>query len=421
MTNRLPKSRTRTDALTADERAREKIVTELERNFLVEAGAGSGKTTALVNRMIAHVRAGHPVESLAAVTFTRKAAAELAERFRERLEEERRSATGKGDQEAAVQLDRALEQIDRSFVGTIHAFCGRLLRERPLEAELDPSFVEVSGDDWTVLCDEYWRTWVHRLVAEEDAMMATVKELRVDPALLVGSFRTVVEYQDVTFPMPATKAPDSAQCVKQLRSLIARGMKLRPKTELTDGWDELQQLVWRLSYLDNTGDWDDGLPVFCEAIGAIRKSHFGKILKRWSADKTVQEQVKGLADDFQSLLESDIEPLLECWYEHRYKPVMEVLLRARADFERHRIETGQLGFGDLLSRAAALLARDDAARLELGERYRYLMVDEFQDTDPLQAEVCFLLASDPREGTDWRKVKPRAGGLFVVGEETRSA
>ena len=71
--------------LAEDELAREQIRTDLDTSFLVEAGAGSGKTTSLVQRMVSHVLAGHAVESLAAVTFTRKAAAELAERFREKL------------------------------------------------------------------------------------------------------------------------------------------------------------------------------------------------------------------------------------------------------------------------------------------------------------------------------------------------
>src|SRR5688500_7101868 len=155
--------------LEADRTARERIATELGTNFLVEAGAGSGKTTSLVARMIAHVLAGRAVESLAAVTFTRKAASDLAERFREVLEERRRAAHRDGNAAESALLESALDRIDGCFVGTIHAFCGRLLRERPLEADLDPAFVEVTEDDWLALCADFWRNWVHRRTDEEDA------------------------------------------------------------------------------------------------------------------------------------------------------------------------------------------------------------------------------------------------------------
>ena len=123
-----------------DEAARQRIVTDLDTNLLVEAGAGSGKTTGLVGRMLAHVERGDPVERIAAVTFTRKAATELRERFEVKLEKVLREARAGADPDRVARLARAREDLDRAFIGTIHSFCGRLLRENPLEAELDPAF-----------------------------------------------------------------------------------------------------------------------------------------------------------------------------------------------------------------------------------------------------------------------------------------
>ena len=99
---------------------------------------------------------------------------------------------------------------------------------------------------------------------------------------------------------------------------------------------------------------------------------------------------------------------------------MDVLLSAACDFEAERKSHGTLGFQDLLSLAASLLRNSDAARASLGRQYQRLLVDELQDTDPIQAEVCFLLASDPAQGRDWRSVTPRAGSLFVVGDPKQS-
>src|SRR5206468_3183475 len=106
-----------------------------ETNLLVEAGAGSGKTTELVARMVALVRTGAAaVHEIAAVTFTRKAAGELRQRFQIALEEERVEPARTAQERD--RLERALQDIDRAFMGTIHAFCARLLRERPLEARI---------------------------------------------------------------------------------------------------------------------------------------------------------------------------------------------------------------------------------------------------------------------------------------------
>ncbi|HEY8311172.1 MAG TPA: UvrD-helicase domain-containing protein, partial [Gemmatimonadaceae bacterium] len=99
---------------------------------------------------------------------------------------------------------------------------------------------------------------------------------------------------------------------------------------------------------------------------------------------------------------------------------MRILKRAAADFGRHRHDTGQLGFEDLLMLSAKLLREQPGVRDALGERYRHLLIDEFQDTDPLQAEVCFLLASESSQGNDWRTVIPRDGALFLVGDPKQS-
>ena len=151
--------------MLGDQGARDRIESVLDRNLLVEAGAGSGKTTALVGRMVALIRAGAPAESLVAVTFTRKAAGELRERFQDDLERATRKAMRDGD-EAAPLLGTALRDIDRVFMGTIHAFCARLLRERPLEAGLDPAFSELTAPRAGTLAREWWEGWLERLANE---------------------------------------------------------------------------------------------------------------------------------------------------------------------------------------------------------------------------------------------------------------
>ena len=106
---------------------------------IVEAAAGTGKTTELVRRIVRVIETGRAeVTGIVAVTFTEKAAGELKLRLREALEEARgASASGSAERD---RLDRALGRLEEAQVSTIHGFCADLLRERPVEARIDPLF-----------------------------------------------------------------------------------------------------------------------------------------------------------------------------------------------------------------------------------------------------------------------------------------
>ncbi len=400
-----------------DQPARERILFDLDTNMLVEAGAGSGKTTSLVARMHALILRGEPVERIAAVTFTKKAAHELRERFQLKLEMELRRADPASD--AWRRCDRALRDFDRAFLGTIHSFCSRILREQPLDVALDPNFVEVSEDEWEQLVRGYWSRWLEHCKRDNDEALAELNVIGIDARLLYEGFKAVMKYQDVEFPLVETGTPDGANCRVKLEILIARARALMPTEEPPDGLDGLMALVRRLEYHRGANDWKN-VESLCSALEKIAKSHCDVTLKRWSDVPDTKSKVKALKEEFLAFLDSDITALLTCWREHRYPVVMRFLNRAAAEFTRERHETGQLGFEDLLIISARLLRDHPGVRDTLGQRYRRLLVDEFQDTDPVQAEVCFLLASESTEGNDWRRVTPRPGGIFLVGDPKQS-
>ena len=400
-----------------DAGARERIETDLDVNMLVEAGAGSGKTTSLVARMIAHVARGVSVDRIAAVTFTHKAANELRERFQ--LELERRAQTEPEGSELASRFERALTELDRAFLGTIHAFCGKLLRERPLEVALDPNFQEVSDEDWVELKASFWRRWVERARVADDEGLRRLDHIGVHPGTLADAFAIVMSYPDVEFVLTDVDAPDIASCRRALESLLASARALMPGEEPADGWDPLMGLVRQLHSHRRLNDWSS-VAIFCEAIERISDAKCKVTQKRWSDTKDGKAAAKRLAEEFATLLQTSISIVLRQWREHRYPFVMRMLLRAGAEFERERYATGRLGFEDLLVLAAKLLREHPAVRDELGNRYAYLLVDEFQDTDPIQAEVCFLLASNSDQGNVWQAVTPRPGALFVVGDPKQS-
>ena len=143
----------------ADQIDRDQIVTALDDTLIVEAAAGTGKTTELVRRIVRVIETGRAeVTGIVAVTFTEKAAGELKLRLREALEEARRgSASGSEERD---RLDGALGRLEEAQVSTIHGFCADLLRERPVEARIDPLFKVLTEAQAARLYDEAFQQWL---------------------------------------------------------------------------------------------------------------------------------------------------------------------------------------------------------------------------------------------------------------------
>ena len=124
----------------ADAADRDLIQNDLDSTLIVEAAAGTGKTTQLVRRIVRAIETGRAVVTeIACVTFTEKAAGELKLRLREALERARLDADrASGSGSAAARLNAAIQQLEEAQISTIHGFCADLLRERPVEARVDP-------------------------------------------------------------------------------------------------------------------------------------------------------------------------------------------------------------------------------------------------------------------------------------------
>src|SRR5205814_4463912 len=147
----------------ADARARERIQTDLGATLVVEAAAGTGKTTELVARIVALVRQGRTtLDRILSVTFTDLAAGEMKLRLRTELE----NARSKGTPEEQERLTRALGVLEVAPIGTIHSFCADLLRERPVEARVDPVFAVAAGEEQERLFDQAFEAWFQRIVAD---------------------------------------------------------------------------------------------------------------------------------------------------------------------------------------------------------------------------------------------------------------
>ncbi len=393
-----------------DQDARQRIRTGHESNLVCLAGAGAGKTHELVERMVGAVAAGAaPVGCMAAITFTRKAAGELRGRFFRRLNQAAHEESG-----TAAHLRVAVEQIDQCFIGTIHAFCARLLRERPLEAGLRPGFNEIEEREELGLLRAGWDGFVQERSASADDQLALFEELGQSLEQLYPFFVRRCQFSDLPLKQAAVERPDLDPPVEEILSLLSEVQPHIP--DPPDEPDRFMRLVEGTKHLvQYGGELKQGDKAHLLTQFHSR-SATGVTLKRWQ-DQAFARRVR---DDLLVGLRLHIDPVLRQWRRYLYGLIAAFTDEAMRWYRNQRLAAGTLTFQDLLELSADLLRNNAEVRDYFERRYRILFVDEFQDTDPLQAQILLYLTGTNRSEQDWRSSTPRPGSLFIVGDEKQS-
>ncbi len=395
-----------------DRAARDRIERDLETNFLVEAGAGSGKTQSLVARLVAVLRSGRAtIDTLAAVTFTRKAAAELRGRFQVGLE---RARLTEKDPAARARLDAALEHLERAFIGTIHSFSSRLLRERPVEAGIDPEFRELDETEDHVLLEESWDEYLSVARLRNEAALLGLDEAGLDPEDLEGAFATLAAFPEVE-PAPGRPAPPDLRPVRTaLEELLDRLGPIMPSARPDKGYDPLQSLVIRALIRRRNLGFDRPRPLM-ETVELFDKD-LGVTKNRWPS-KDEAEAAQVAAEAFR---DGPAAAALRGWREFRHARALDFLLPAVTFYAERRRAESRLSFQDQLLLAAQLLRDNAEVRTYFQGRFHPILVDEFQDTDPIQAELLFYLTGTDVAERDWTRLRPAPGSLFLVGDPKQS-
>lgn len=400
-----------TSALT-DEPVREAIRRELGTTFLVEAAAGTGKTTSLVSRMVSLVSAGATeVSTIAAITFTVKAAAQLRDRFQEALEIARRASRGVEKE----RLDGALATLDRCFIGTTHAFCARLLRERPVEAGLDPEFAEIDGVELLLLANDFWNRYVERISISSVPELAQLRDCGVSLSDLRDGFIDLIEYPDVEIVTGQVPRPDLRELAMSLSRTLDEIEPHLPAADDGHRQDPFEILVRDLLSRKRTVDLEDPAEVL-DFLDAAAHASRKPTQRNWPDGKKAKE----FGIRYSDFVAQVLRPALVRWREHTHGVALGILVPAVRLFEAERRASGRLSFQDLLMCARDLLRDHSRVRRYFQQRFTHLLVDEFQDTDPIQAEVMFYLTGADVDERDWRKLVPRPGSLFIVGDPKQS-
>lgn len=425
----------------ADTAARLRALTELDSTLLVEAAAGTGKTALMAGRVTMLLAHGAEPGAIAAITFTELAASALGARVQRyvddllagRVPEPLQSALPEGlteTQQAA--LSAAADKLDELTATTIHAFCQTIITSYAVEADIDPGARILDAAQAEATFDAVFEQWFRRRlngIPPADDPVAALSQY--DPHHVVETLQALarfrLKHRDAR-PPPAdlTGRPDVdlIEAVADFRRWLS-AQPAEPKT--FDLVGQLETLAGHFSGSFETSPAFDTLWRLAHPprLSCMRRHTFDLLPPR---NKTAWDKAAG-KDRGSELNEETGRQFARV--DHCYRVILgrvatalvvklsDQLDEVLADYAAFKRAAAVLDFDDLLERARKLVRGHDAVRRALGRHYRHIFVDEFQDTDPMQAEILFRIAADdspPR----WQDSVVRAGGLFMVGDPKQS-
>jgi ATP-dependent helicase/nuclease subunit A len=411
----------------ADQAARDRIAEDLDSTLFVEAGAGSGKTAALVDRVLALVKGGYAeLRRIAAITFTEKAGAELRDRIRADLESVVESGLGG---QIGERCHQALDQLDGAAIGTLHSFAQRLLSEHPVEAGLPPRVEVLDEVSSSVAFEARWSTFRDELLSDPDLERTVM--LLFASGVKASALRALAQSFDDNWDLVDERVPETAPDPPPVRDLFDAAVAairevcaepcLDPADKLRLRLDEIGDRMAELGAIEDELDLLVAIgPQANPKLPSFRVGGKGKKAS-WACDLVDLRATVARAGEGLEAVCAEVAGACA-------QRLGSAIRRFTLSSARTRQRAGQLEYHDLLVLARALL-RDEthgpAVRATLHERYERLLLDEFQDTDPIQIELAARIAAiDPRRGSTgrdpWFLLPVAPGHLFFVGDPKQS-
>ena len=421
-----------------DRAAREAAETTFDRNVVVIAGAGTGKTTLLVNRLVHLVMKEPrpvPITQVVALTFTNKAAMEMKVRLRERLmwlADPKTDVTRAQDSgavsaqdlqeryrlardEIAARARAGLGDIEKAQIGTLHSFAAHLLRLHPLESGVDPDFQEDDGARFEEYFTQAWDLWIDRELSRQGSNHDQWRRLLGETTLEeVRTLAHALCSELVDLNLLQAQLAEGSVSPNVVRWVSERADKAhtllksydRPKRRKVE-----EMLAASLSWLTQVAN--EG-PSALQRLDVLTRDWLnkdvGSKVKDW--DEAEFQEAKRLIQTSQSLLDVD-----HALFEDLLKLLGPLVESIRSSF----VDKGWLSFDGLLARARGLLHEHPRVREGIKREYRAVLVDEFQDTDPIQYEIILAVSEQlGRHETAWQDMKLDPGKLFIVGDPKQS-
>ena len=412
---------------------RERVLRELQVNMVVEAGAGTGKTSLLIRRIcLAVLVQGIAMDKIVALTFTEKAAAEIKNRLVNALHQLVQDIQRENDKKEKpdkdsllafihqnfpikndVLLTRAqssLSRLDRASVGTIHGFCADILRTFPLEAGLSPQAEIDSGAKAARLFNMRWNLFldselgVNAPRAEQWKQVLpeiSLDELKTFAKTLCSGKIEKYDYFSHADMLAGVCMQSAARAHAWSTAFLEPGKPAR----LVE-----KSLMWAENTFTRMAAFLRGeeVPAPQEKEEPARLS--ATLPKGW--DESAYADARELVQ-----FAVKMNPERQAVFRQAYALVKDVAAQIRADFERE----GVLSFDDLIVKTRQLVQSNINVRNALKEKLDVFFIDEFQDTDPVQGELLLFLAEEKSScASRWQEVKLQPGKLIVVGDPKQS-
>lgn len=375
-------------------------INTIKSNVSLLAGAGSGKTYVLMKRFVQILRADMSVNptNIVAITFTRKAADEIKGRVRQ--------AVGECVEQAQTDLERLrwqehLQKVESAPISTIHSLCSRILRDNPVETQLDPEFTILEDFEAQDFFKETLQQYLRKNIKENAALRRLVQTYGVNSFVnqvtalgdklseLVREDNLAEPYLKAKEELPALQQKLFAAVREVIEAREALGAKTKGRQTLTEAAGLLDEMQKQL--LASEPDCS-----LLDASGVVKVS--GKAL---AAELT---NLKNLRQELNHvLLNAKGCDLVQDW--------LAVLQEFYACLSARKQENNVLFNDDLDLLAIEHLQKNEALRQKYQERYKYIMVDEFQDTNERQRQLIYLLCGNKLDGKN---------NLFIVGDVKQS-
>ena len=426
------------DSRRIDELGREAIINELDKNLFVIAGAGSGKTSMLVSRMVMMVESGIDISKICAITFTKKAAAEFLERFQTMLKQRSKPPFIEGNKYpgdlptpneiTAQRCQKALENIDLCFTGTIDSFCNLVLSEYPNNAHIPSSSSVVMEDELLELCKkEYQKIANGEPSTLKDKLDIFNLLFTNGPEVFGKSIYKVMQlsHLDIKYPHPTKPLEEAVQ-------------------DLADKYES--EILHDLDALRSCSADVYDVPQYKESFDKFVRE-FKILTQKWTIAnfKIIKRKLKTVIADLRfnelpplEFFEFEFMSKNKCYkfvqsekhkqYMHEVDEInyvysLDFLCSAAEHIKRELKKQGKLSFDEYLITFKNMVKDDMSKGMNLIKHIRnkhsYYLIDESQDTSPVQTEL-FIYLSSLNQGHSIESCNPIPGSLFIVGDPKQS-
>lgn len=398
----------------------------------------------MAGRIAVMLANGVAPKTITAVTFTELAASELLSRVREFASE---LAAGNIPAELRIALPNGLSDqqrqhlatanaaIDEISCTTIHGFCQRLIKPYPVEADIDPGAAVMDRDQADLNFIEIIDTWLREVLSSDEGGLIAEMVLQ-NPGGTVGLIHTILGHlrhePGLSAEAAAPVVPLVADFQKKANSLAEFTRTARASEEETaECASQFEAMSAGLTFaLTSEAPADlvrlllsEPSPALCTSTGTFKvykkKGKWGDAAKRAGLSKADGDQLNTEAESHYKACCEAWQAMLQNAASRALADLIGLVQPALQRFRDYKRSTALLDFDDLIFAARGLLRDHESVRQALATRFAHVLVDEFQDTDPLQTEIFWRLCGDPPAGAtgdDWTAFRIRPGALFLVGD-----